>query len=104
MPRFRKRRAYGRRRSAPSRPKRRVFSESHSEGCIKITVGRNRVVVWNNCGDALTIRPGEGLKLAVVSRVRYDLDYGSATAIFAEPVEERTEKDEEPALGDYDWV
>ena len=103
MPRIRKRRAYGRPRTrAPQ--KRRVFSDNGAEGCVKITVGRNRVVIWNNCNSEITIAPGKGLKLA--SRVRYELDYASATAIFAEPMRPREETpyDEAPSPKDYDWV
>lgn len=105
MPKIRKRRAYGRPyRRAPQ--KRRVFSDSQGEGCIKITIGRSRIIVWNNCGRDITISAGEGLKLAVTSRVRYELDFGSATAIFAEPVNQRgaAKEDEGPRPEDYDWV
>lgn len=105
MPRIRKRRTYGRwERSAPK--KRRVFSEGQGEGCIKITIGRSRIVVWNNCDRDVVIRKGGGLKLAVTSRVRYELDFGSATAIFAEPVNQRgaVKEDEAPRPEDYDWV
>lgn len=104
MPRVWKRRAYGRGRSTPPQ-KRRVFSES-PDGCIKITIGRSRIVVWNNCGRDITIPAGKALKAAVTSRVKYELDYGSATAIFAEPVRDAEEDsaNTEPDIKDYDWV
>lgn len=105
MPRIRKRLNYGRTRAHAPR-KRRVFSDDNAEGCIKITIGRNRVVVWNNCGRDITISAGEGLRLDVVRRVTYQLDYANATAIFAEPVARRrtAEEDSAPNPEDYDWV
>ena len=106
MPRYRNRRIYGRRRNAPRQKPRRVFSEGPDGGCVKITVGKSRIIMWNNCEGPLTIKPGEGLRLDVVRRVTYDLDFGTATAIFAEPVQRRNElkEDEAPRPEDYDWV
>lgn len=106
MPRIRKRRAYGRRRAGAPQ-KRRVFSDGSAEGCIKVTLGRSRIVVWNNCGRDITIGAGKGLRLDVVRRIRYELDFGTATAVFAEPVQARPAREEEdgaPSPEDYDWV
>lgn len=106
MPRIRKSRAYGRPRAGAPQ-KRRVFSYDGDGGCIKVTLGRSRIVVWNNCGRDITIGAGEGLRLDVVRRVRYELDFGTATAIFAEPVQARRHAEEDaqgPRPEDYDWV
>lgn len=81
-------------------------SSAHGAGCIKIVKGRNKIRIWNNCGRDIIIGPGGSLALDIVNTVRYDLDYGTAVAVFAEPVEGRkySTADEEPSLDDYDWV
>jgi len=95
MARYMRQRGYRGRRPAPQ--KRNVFSnrggrapraprEIDAEGCIKIVVGRNRVRVWNNCGEPITIE--DTLQVGVVNIYTQQLSGGGkALVIFGDPTE-----------------
>ncbi len=76
-------------------------------GCIKIVKGRNKIRIWNNCGHDIVLPANGSLALEIVNIVRYELDYGSAVAIFAELLREYTDNRarEKEDIDDYkDWV
>jgi len=56
------------------------------DGCIKIVVGRNKVRVWNNCGEDIVI--GDTLQVDVVNMYIQRLSGGGkAIVVFGDPVE-----------------